>query len=333
MRAQPAAACAAEPCTPDQFVPRAGGVPANLTAIAWRPGHDYDSRDLDAGDTPVTELRLECQTPGEAPRLVALGAQPDQLSLGAALKEGERCELSDRRGLRCDVQRQAASSPELAYLAGRASFTVTAPAPLPKQLGRVALEPATHTEVGLSTSDGSCTKYHDACVVSGTLVWSAEAEPWRDALLFETTVDGQPWGVDRALQLPDELGALSDGRQRVLLFSLDERDSSSSRGLERGRHELRVRARLPGQSDWLDGEPATFELDCPQTPSAASDAGAPDAAAPDAAAPAGGGGCSVRATSGSCSPAWALLLVVVSRRLRGRQRAAVSHRASHSPTV
>ena len=56
-----AEACGGYTCSNDQFLPRAGKVPANITAIAWQPGYDV-SAPADAGAGALPRLpRFECR--------------------------------------------------------------------------------------------------------------------------------------------------------------------------------------------------------------------------------------------------------------------------------
>lgn len=250
-------ACAGPVCLNDQFLPRDGTVPANIGAIAWDPGYDVTDDVESAPKLP----RLDCVAADGGIREVGLIAlpeeRPDHLELRKPLVAGERCTLQS--GVQdCSVDSDAE------HLQGSAEFAVTESRPLPESLGLIAIAGPTLEDVEVA-ADASCSENVPACVLRTSVVFDPAALPWRDALLFETLVDGERFSTWRHLSLPDELGGLYGGRDTgavyVLIPEVPENVSTLSE-LAAGEYKLSIRAHLPGSDVFLTTPEITVNLDC-----------------------------------------------------------------------
>jgi MYXO-CTERM domain-containing protein len=131
---------------------------------------------------------------------------------------------------------------------------------------------------------------------------SADAAPWRDALIYETWVDGEPYrSPTQSLGLPGLYGGSYLGRAKELFYyDYDDPDLTGGTALTRGEHRVTNKATLAGTDVALATEEQTFTLDCEH--GTTRDGGV------STALPFGSGsGCSVRGTKAGASP---LLLVL-----------------------
>jgi hypothetical protein len=250
-------ACGGPVCLNDQFLPRDGTVPASITAIAWDPGYDVADDVESAPKLP----RLDCITADGGIREVGLIAlpkdRPDHLELRKPLVAGERCTLQS--GVQdCSVDSDAE------HLQGSAEFSVTESRPLPDSLGLIAVAGPTLEDVEVA-ADASCSENALACVLRTSVVFDPAALPWKDALLFETLVDGERFSTWRHLSLPDELGGLYEGRDSGAVYTLIPKvpeNVSTLSELAAGEHTLSIRAHLPGSTVFLATPEVTVNLDC-----------------------------------------------------------------------
>lgn len=270
-------ACGGFPCDPDQFVPRAGEVPANLDSIAWWPGRDWlGSVAADGGAftpvmTEVGDLRFECGPDGGSTRSVSVGV--DRVGLGLnwrikpneALSAGDVCKLSSTT-VSCDLRGESEESiskppPDYddGFLSGEATFKVVEPAPLPAALGRVEVKPAAIESIELSAGS-ACSEIVAACVIQFKLELAAEALAWRDTLVYSTWVDEKQWSILRSAPVPSEAGGQYLGRGRDLIYA-KQKDSGQS-GLSIGRHSIVIRASVANTDTRLETAPVTVDLDC-----------------------------------------------------------------------
>ncbi|HTU63853.1 MAG TPA: hypothetical protein VMF89_35555, partial [Polyangiales bacterium] len=248
---------------------RDGSVPANIAAIAWDPGYDVADDVESAPKLP----RLECVAADGSSRELRLAAlpedRPDHLALRDPLAAGERCTLHS--GVQdCSVDSNAA------HLQDTAEFEVTESSPVPDTLGLIAVAGPTLEDVEVA-ADASCSESVPACILRTSVVFDRAAEPWRDALLYETLVDGERFSTWRNLSLPDELGGLYTGRDAgavyVLVGEVPDNVSTLSE-LAAGEHTLSIRAHLPGSDVVLETPEILVNLDCgraTRTPTATSD--------------------------------------------------------------
>lgn len=283
-------------------------MPANLPAIAWDPGYDV-ANDLDRNARPP---RLECTAADGGTRELSFQALPedlpDRIELREPLVAGERCTLYS--GVQeCSVEQ------DLGHLQASTTFEVSESSPLPQTLGLIAVAGPKLELVELA-ADASCTESVLACVLRTSVMLSEAAEPWKDALLFETLVDGEPFTTWRHLALPDELGGQYDGRDAGAVYVLVENAPDNVRTLSEiaaGEHQLSMRARLPGSDLVLTTPEVTASLDCgraTQEPLARSEV------------PSSSGGCAISQGPGSSErqPTLPVLLLATVLLLTARRR-------------
>lgn len=271
-------ACSGLACSPDQYVPYDGTVPANIAAIAWWAGDEYRSpSDSDAsvsGDvkTTASDLALECMGAAEAaPHAVAIDVELGQayslVRPKTPLVDGAHCNLRSRV-VACDLRGEG-EHPEFwspfdaGYLSGVAAFQVGAEAPLPAALGRLVPEPAVMDSIELSEGAG-CSVMQPACTIDAAITFSDDARRWKDAFVYETRVDGKVWLLRRAAPLPVEAGASYAGRGREILFATQPGVHSRAdvQGLSPGKHTVVIRAALPGTAVMLETAPVEIDLNC-----------------------------------------------------------------------
>ncbi|MCK6523642.1 hypothetical protein L6R49_19710 [Myxococcota bacterium] len=239
-----ALACSPRPCHPAASVPGDGAsVPANLAAVAL----------IRSGCAPAGEERGLSVQGGGAVKLVeeASAEHPGALLIrpqDGALTAGSRVILSgagDQRG------------PRSLHL------NLTAPAPLPVALGALEVEPQERGPVVVATTSGACAEALDAASAKVTLTLDESAEPWRDAFIFVTLVDGQPWHPSATLPEPAPFGGSWVGRGHDLLYAACTPDHNAPLTLSPGAHSVELVATLPGipEQSWRAG-PVQVSLAC-----------------------------------------------------------------------
>jgi MYXO-CTERM domain-containing protein len=143
------------------------------------------------------------------------------------------------------------------------TFTATAVAPLPTSLGATESTNLFEEDLQIATSIGSCdaTVFADAYDVSIAL--ATDAQPWKDVLMYATTIDGTPWSASGSLNgLPDP-GTSWTGRGSDRVFEVcSGGDSTTSPGAPAGNHDVALHAKLPGTALALDATPTTISLIC-----------------------------------------------------------------------
>ncbi|MBK9645016.1 MAG: hypothetical protein IPO67_07680 [Deltaproteobacteria bacterium] len=237
-------ACSPHPCHPAASVPGDGAsVPANLSAIAL----------LRSGCAPFDEPRGLTVEGGAAVPVVeeASATHPGVLLVRpqeGALRPGSRVILGgagDQRG------------PRALHL------NLTAPAPPPVALGALSVDPHERGPVVVATDSGACSEALDAASAKVSLTLHPSAEPWRDAFLFETWVDGQLWRPSASLPEPAPFGGSWVGRGQDLIYAACTPDHHAPVSLSPGPHRVELVASLPGAPDqsWRAG-PVEVVLRC-----------------------------------------------------------------------
>jgi hypothetical protein len=179
-------------------------------------------------------------------------------------------------------------------------FLAADAAPLPAALGVLA---ETERRVGplVVPSDGLCSTEVEAHQIGIELQLDPEAAAWRDALHFETLVDGRTWRASRSVIGVTPPGESWQGRAVDRVYRVCDRgaDQTVSEGLAEGLHEVVMRATLPGSGTVVSSSSLTVEIDCE---------------------PAGGtgGGCDAGASGSS---GWLLLGALAALGCRRRRRA------------
>jgi hypothetical protein len=248
---EPARACSPPPCWPAAFVPDQGKVPANVPGLFWRPM---------SGPAASADPRNVVLATAAAPTTpIAFTAQPfangDYLLVPVApLAEGSYV-LGDRNT--CSAT--GATGPQVA-------FTVGPAAPLPTDLGILIAPAPSIADLDLETRTGSCSSRATTAQASFELVPSSSALAWREALHFETLVDGQPWSYQTSLNVRVAPGASPTGRGRDRVFSVCASDDKSLVGLAPGAHTVAMRATLPGTKNMLTSSTLDVTLRCEVAP-------------------------------------------------------------------
>jgi uncharacterized protein (TIGR03382 family) len=188
----------------------------------------------------------------------------------------------------------------------RAVFHAGPAAPLPTSLGSLSRTAGTFGELRLRPPGGTCQLPFDAAQVTIGLEVAADAAPWRDALLLQTDVDGQPWSAPNNLSQREAPDTTWQGAGVDLVFRGCERDTP---GLSAGVHTVVMTGVIPGLATSLSSADMVA-LACPNDPVICSDTEP---------------SCEERGCSAAGSPALSGLLVVVGAWLaRGRNRRRIS---------
>ncbi len=250
-----AEACSPSLCSPGFFTPANGAVvPANLPGIHWRPVGGFSTS---PGD-PSNVVLANAATPGTpipftATRLPdgAYVLVPDQpLTPGATYLLGDRS--------------TCAGMP----IGPSSTFLVSDPAPLPARLGELAEIENLVGPLVVGSSGGSCSSPIEAHQIDLRLELGVEASAWRDALHFETLVDGEVWRPSSSIVAVVPPGASWRGRGADRVYQVCETDDEDiSEGLAPGLHEVVLRATLPGSGAVAGSSSLTVELDCAEAAS------------------------------------------------------------------
>jgi hypothetical protein len=271
-------ACSPPMCWPGFFTPGDGAtVPANLPAIHWLPVAGYDTPPADPSKVVLARAAApSTPLPFTATKLPdgAYVLVPDQ-----PLMPGTTYVLTDQNACGGIV------------LGPRVTFQATDAAPLPTSLGALAEAENLVGSLDLATGSGSCSSKVDAHQIGIELQLISAASAWRDALHFETLVDGQVWKASSSAPSVAPPGSSWRGRGVDLLYRVCKTDDDAiSEGLAAGPHEVVMRATLPGSGTVVQSSSLTVDIDC-------TNAGSPD---PDGT----GSGCDA---GGSGSSSWLLL--------------------------
>lgn len=291
-----AEACSAPSCWAGAFVPGDGAtLPANVPGFLWRPMTDYQSP---GGGDPANVTLVDTAAPAVQ---IVLTATPIAgglyvLAPTQPLVAGKTYKLVDAT---------ACTSFPMAPL--ETTFTTVAAAPMPASLGVTS---ATDTGIGslsVATASGTCSAQVLADRVDIGLALSADAMPWRDLLVYTTSLDGAPWSPSGAINFQHAPGGSWTGRgtDRVYRVCDNSMDPSTSLGADAGAHAVLLRATLPNTPLDLAATPASFTLSCDPDPMDPTD---PDPSGDD-------GGCSVTSTAGAW---WLGLALAISLRRRRR---------------
>lgn len=246
-------ACSAPPCWSGSFSLRDGGtVPANVPGIVWRP--ISSTADEDAADPTKVVLATTTGTP-LAMTVTQLDYRDYLLVPQQPLTPGATYTLTD--GNTCGEMSWQTSGPHV-------TFTASAAAPLPTQLGAAALGGARRGELEVGTASGSCSVEVDAQQAEIDLVLDPSATAWGDVLQFETLVDGQRWYASSNINEAVPVGESWRGRAGDLVYRVCTQPQwgGAAEGLVAGQHEIKFRATLAGTSTVIESEPVSLSLLC-----------------------------------------------------------------------
>jgi hypothetical protein len=288
-----AEACSQAPCRPGFFTPGNGAtVPASLPAIHWRPTLGFDNTNID----PSKVVLARASAPS-----VALPFTATRLADGSYALVPQQTLVAGTTYVLTDQTTCAGTA-----IGPTATFQVVAAAPLPAELGALAETSSTAGRLQVASAGGACSAEVDAHQVGIEVQLGVGTTPWRDALHFETLVDGAVWRASRSA--PEEVppGASWRGRGTDLLYRVCKtEDDAVSEGLAAGSHEVVMRATLPGTTMVVQSSPLTVEIECAHEWPDKQDSGGCDA---------GGGGASGWVWVGS------IAAIVGVRRRRARER-------------
>ena len=249
--ARDAEACSPPQCWGGSFTPaEAATVPANLPAFHWRPVLSFDNKVSDPSNVSLkTAGGVEVPITG-----TPLPNGDWVFTIDEPLVAGTGYVLTDLNVCAGD------------QLGPTAAFTAAPAEPLPTDLGTLTTSDHRITSFEVGTSSGSCSTPIDADQVLVDLGLSATALPWRDALMFETLVDGDSWRPQASINSSTSPGTSWRGRgaDRVYTTCLAN-DPSAFPGTTEGPHEVTMRASLPGQATVLSSS-VPVELSCNPLP-------------------------------------------------------------------
>lgn len=292
-------ACSFVGCGPSFFVPDdLAVVPANIPGLFWRQMGGVYGR----GDPQYVTFSTTNPAVAQDFTVVDIEGELDRLLVPVQpLVEGTSYELVDSN--ECGNE-AFPGTPD------RVTFRVGPATPLPSDLGTLTVS---YGEGALEvwTSSGTCTSMVEASFADISLEMTAEASPWRDALHFETIIDGMPWksGIDTGWRGPGQNGQ-GRGRERVFRICRTE-DTAVYPGVNGGVHQVVFRASLPGTNIAVETVPVAIDLACSPLPPEPEPPPGEDVLPSD-------GACS---TSGSSTFGWlALVFALFLRRQRGSQR-------------
>ena len=254
LSSRPADACSLPQCLPGAFVPAGEGVtiPANAPGLFWRPSLTSGQP---ADPSTVRLTRYGDTTAIPFTPVQELGSTDWVLVPQQPFVEGTQYVLEE--SVECNGAPGA-----------RTVFTAGPSAPLPTTLGALRTTPhGNFQDLEVATASGSCSTTVGATVLSITLETSTNADRWKDLLLYETLVDGQPWVNQSTANARPSPGASWRGRGEDLLFRICEPNPDALyQGLAAGGHQVAFRATLPGSSVSLVTPEQALEVMCAARP-------------------------------------------------------------------
>ncbi|RDV36793.1 hypothetical protein DV096_17045 [Bradymonadaceae bacterium TMQ3] len=207
-------------------------VPANISAGIYAASYD---------GTAPTNMQLFNATSGEevpiAIQSVALPGRDERwfyVYFNGELEPGQSYRLDP--GPECDFS----ELPEFV-------FNVVDEAPLPTTLGTLRLSEPQTGDLQVAVDD-ACSIEIGASWVEVEVELSAEAEPWADALFFETRVDGERWSPLSTVGEERVPGSSWVGRGFDRVYTGCESEGTGvNGGVEGGEVNVMVAAFLPGE--------------------------------------------------------------------------------------
>lgn len=143
------------------------------------------------------------------------------------------------------------------------TLMATAAAPLPEGgLGELIAGEPTLGALSLATINGGCAESVESAYIDVSVELDAAVVPWRDALMFETLVDGELWSPSAFLPQPPQPGESWRGRGVDRVYAMCAAGDVVDEGLSEGTHEVVIRARIPATGVVLASTKVTVELSC-----------------------------------------------------------------------
>lgn len=260
-----AEACSPDPCPAGGLFP-AGSVPTNALRFLWRPTWNEWTSEVRTPTVALTiigphgdPIPFSATTAAQSPRTYLI--EPDR----SELEPGDRLEFISS-SLCPDPYRPSEE---------RFSVEVDSERALPSRLGTLGAQPSFAAPLSVG-APVTCSEEVLAAQVWVELDFDPEAEPWASVLVFQTWVDGRPWGPGLPIPNRIPLGQSGRGRGRDLVYAGCEPTSWNQRvGLEPGWHAVELRASVLGHPE-IRSTVVEVELRCPAGP---VDGGEPEAGA------------------------------------------------------
>lgn len=235
-------ACEGEPCIDGYVYPPVGGVvPLNARGFLIRPTMEFYESDISQAhirllDPTGTPVPLTFDTTTFAP---AVFVGWDNL---------ERGTYTITSSAACQDER-----PDIVT-----TFTVQGLAPLASTLGRIVVSPMRVGRVAVADS-ALCTGHVEAAYYDLEVELAPDADRWRDVILYQTIVDGDPWSPTVSIFDEPKIGSSWAGRGRDRIFM----PCGTGRAVTR---TVQVLATVPGIGG-MATPPVTLTLDCDAPPS------------------------------------------------------------------
>jgi hypothetical protein len=243
-------ACSPAFCRIQSVLPHTGAtVPASLHTIAWMPG----------GFTSTTGAALTALYELPSRRSIPLQLE----GFGGGWSEAFTYRITEPllEGVEYELAGGACPGTDLSTTGEETSTFRTGPAAaLPSTLGTLSIVQTAVGQIDLQAG-GMCTQRVIVAYVDLELTHSAEAEPWKDALEYQTTVDGSiyrplstigrapVWGESWAGRGKERIAVSCEGPREGLVLE--------------GTHVVRISARTPGEGRFVESDAITVELRCP----------------------------------------------------------------------
>lgn len=222
-------------------------VPANITAGIYAASYD--------GTAPTNMQLFNANSGEEVPIAVQSVALPGReerwfyVYFNGELEAGQSYRLEP--GPECDLS----ELPEFV-------FDVVEEAPLPTTLGTLRLSEPQSGDLQVSAGD-ACSAEISASWVEVEVELSDEAEPWADALFFETRVDGERWSPLSTIGEERVPGSSWVGRGFDRVYTSCESEGTGvNGGVEAGEVNVMVAAFLPGEDFQQVAGDQDVVLDC-----------------------------------------------------------------------
>ncbi len=248
--ALPGEACEPSACHGGLFLHSDASLPANIAGIAW-----WQSGRL-------AEFVLERQT-GKRWAPIPTTVLPERPKSSVSLVSPKSRKKFQVGTYRLTAKRGYCSDQE-AFAGSPGPITIHIRPAAPKPAGALILSAAAPVvgTVRVATSVGSCSTVVSGSQVVVSAALPSNAQPWRDALLWRTTVDDKPWRPSPSLPVWVPPGQSWQGRGKDLLYTSCAKSAPPARRLEPGKHKVQMFARLPGTPIELASNVLTIELPC-----------------------------------------------------------------------
>ncbi|MFU8805041.1 MAG: hypothetical protein ACNA8W_14605 [Bradymonadaceae bacterium] len=250
----PAAACSIL-CSDDVFTPTGGTVPANVNGAVWKPTYFADAQAMDEGDI----------------RLIHVGTG-DEISFNLIANSTQEMFWLEFHDLEAgeEYRFEAPWSCEPEGSPSEWTFEVGPAAPFPTDTLSLSASEPVRENLRLFAGAQCYADVHSV-YVDVELAIPAELEPWRDALIFETLVDGNPWRVtpfDASIYSLTAIppGETWQGRGKDRIYAVCETSDGIPQEMgQEGTFTVSMRAWIPGRTAVLVSNEVEIELRCEES--------------------------------------------------------------------